>query len=105
MYKLDLEKEEEQVIKLPSSIGSQKKQENSRKISTSASLTTEAFDCVDHNKLWKILQEMGIPNDLTCLLRNIYAGQDQQLELDMEQWNGSKLRKQYIKAIYCPSVI
>ena len=49
-----------------------------------------AFDHVDHNKLWKIIQEMGIPDHLTCLLRNLYAGQDQQLELDMEQQTGSK---------------
>ena len=50
----------------------------------------KAFDCVDHKKLWKILQEMGIPNHLTCLLRNLYAGQKQQLELDMEQQTDSK---------------
>ena len=50
----------------------------------------KAFDCVDHNKLWKILKEMGIPDHLTCLLRNLYAGQEQQLELDMEQQIGSK---------------
>ena len=52
----------------------------------------KAFDCVDHNKLWKILQEMGIPDHLTCLLRNLHAGQikKQQLELDMEQQTGSK---------------
>ena len=48
------------------------------------------FDYVDHNKLWKILKEMGIPNHLTCLLRNLYAGQKQQLDLDMEQQTGSK---------------
>ena len=48
------------------------------------------FDCVDHNKLWKILKEMGIPDHLICLLRNLYAGKEQQLELDMEQQNGSK---------------
>ena len=52
-----------------------------------------AFDCVDHNKLYKITKEMGIPDHLTCLLRNMYAGQKQQLELDMEQWTGSKLGK------------
>ena len=51
---------------------------------------TKAFDCLDHNKLWKIFQEMGIPDHLTCLLRNLYAGQKQQLELDMEQQTGSK---------------
>ena len=56
---------------------------------------------VDHNKLWKILQEIGIPDHLTCLLRNLYAGQEQQLELDMEQQTGSKLGKEYIKAVYC----
>ena len=57
---------------------------------------TKAFDCVDHNKLWKILQEMGIPDHLTCLLTNLYAFQEQQFKLDMEQWTGSKLRKEYI---------
>ena len=50
----------------------------------------KAFDCVDHNKLWKILKEMGIPDCLSSLLRNLYAGQKQQLELDMEQQTGSK---------------
>ena len=59
------------------------------------------FDCVDHNKLWKILKEIGIPDHLTCLLRNLYAGQKQQLEPDMEQWTGSKLGKEYVKAVYC----
>ena len=49
----------------------------------------KAFDCVDHNKLWEILQEMGITDHLTCLLWNLYAGQKQQLELDMEQQTGS----------------
>ena len=59
------------------------------------------FDCADHNKLWKILQEMGVPDHLTCLLRNLYAGQEAQLELDMEQQTGSKSGKEYIKAVYC----
>ena len=63
-------------IKLPTSFGSQKKQENSRKTSTSASLTMLKPLTVDHNKLWKILQEMAIPDHLTCLLRNLYAGQE-----------------------------
>ena len=61
----------------------------------------KAFDCVDHNKLWKILQEMGIPGHLTCLLRNLYAGQEQPSEPEMEQRTGSKLGKEYIKAVYC----
>ena len=56
---------------------------------------------MDHNKLWKILKEMGIPDHLTCLLRNLYAGQKQQLELDMEQQTCSKVGKKYIKAVYC----
>ena len=50
----------------------------------------KAFDCVDHNKLWKILKEMGIPDHLTCLLRNLYAGQEATAGLDMEQQTGSK---------------
>ena len=61
---------------------------------------TKAFDCVDHNKLWKILKEMVIPDHLTCLLRNLYAGQEE-TELDMEQQTGSKLGKEYVKAVYC----
>ena len=58
------------------SIGSLKKQGNSRKTSTSASLIAKAFDCANHNKLWKILKEMEIPDHLTCLVRNLYAGQE-----------------------------
>ena len=54
--------------------GSSKKQKSSRKTSTSALLTAKAFDCVNHNKLWKILKEMGIPDHLTCFLRNLYTG-------------------------------
>ena len=55
---------------------------------------------MDHKKLWKILEEMGIPDHLTCLLRNLYAGQ----EVDMEQQTGSKLEKEYFKAVYCHPV-
>ena len=77
MFKLVLEKVQEPEIKLPASAGSWKKQESSRKTSNSALLTMpRIFDCVDHNKLWKILREMGIPDYLTCLLRNLYAGQE-----------------------------
>ena len=76
MFKLNLEKAEESEIKLPTSTGSLKKQENSRKTSISALLTMPKTDCVDHNKLWKILKETGIPDHLTCLLRNLYAGQE-----------------------------
>ena len=76
MFKLDLEKAKEPEAKLPTSVGSQKKQESSRKTSTSAFNYAKGFGCVDHNKLWEILQEMGIPDHLTCLLRNLYAGQE-----------------------------
>ena len=62
---------------------------------------TKAFDCVDHNKLWKILQEIGVPDHLTCLLRDLMRVKKQQLELDMEQLTGSRLGKEYIKPIYC----
>ena len=78
IFNLDLEKAEETEIKVPTSVGSSKKQESSRKTSIYALLTllTKAFDCVDHNKLWKILKEMGMPDHLTCLLRSLYAGQE-----------------------------
>ena len=59
----------------------------------------KTFECVDHNKLWKILKEMRIPDHLTCLLRSLYEDKKQQLELSIEQWTGSKL--EYIKAVYC----
>ena len=55
---------------------------------------------MDHNKLWEILKEMGIPDHLTCLLRNLYEVRKQQLELDMEQQTGSKWGKGYVKAVY-----
>ena len=63
-------------------------------------ITPKAFDCVDHNKLWKILKEMGIPDHFTCLLQNLYARQEV-TELNMEQPTGSKLGKEYVKAVYC----
>ena len=64
----------------------------------------KTFDCVDHSKLLKILQEMGVPDHLTCLLRNLYAGQEV-TELDMEQQTGSKQEKEYVKTIYCHLLI
>ena len=77
MFKLVLEKSEEPEIKLPTSTGSWKKQESSRNnIYFCFPDYAKAFHCVDHNKLWKILKEMGIPDHLTCLLRNLYAGQE-----------------------------
>ena len=77
MFKLVLEKAEEPEIKLPTSTGPLKKQDSSRKNIYFRFIDyAKAFDYVDHNKLWKILKEMGIPDHLTCLLRNLYAGQE-----------------------------
>ena len=76
MFKLVIEKAEEPEIKLPTSVESSKKQESSRKTYFCFIDYAKAFDCVDHNKLWKILKEMGIPDHLTCLLRNLDAGQE-----------------------------
>ena len=77
MFKLVLEKPEEPEIKLSTSAGSLKKQESSRKNIYFCFIDyAKAFDSVDHNKLWEILKRMGIPDYLTCLLRNLYAGQE-----------------------------
>ena len=76
MFKLDLKKAEEAEIKLPTSAKSWKKQEFQRNIYFCFIDYAKAFDCVDHNKLWKILKEMGISDHLTCLLRILYAGQE-----------------------------
>ena len=77
MFKLALEKAEEPEIKLPTSTGSSKKwQEFQKNIYFCLIDYAKAFDWVDHNKLWNILKEMGIPDQLTCLLRNLYAGQE-----------------------------
>ena len=76
MFKLALEKAEEPEIKLPTSAGSWKKQEFQKSIYFCFIDYAKAFDCVDRSKLWKILKVMGIPDHLTCLLKNLYAGQE-----------------------------
>ena len=76
MFKLVLEKAEEPEIKLPTAAGSSKKQEFQTNIYFCHIDYAKPFDCVDHHKLWKILKEMGIPDHRTCLLRNLYAGQE-----------------------------
>ena len=76
MFKLDLEKAKESEIKLPTSIGSLKRQEFQKNIYFCFIDYAKAFDCVDHNKLWKIMKELGIPDHLGCLLRKLYAGQE-----------------------------
>ena len=62
---------------------------------------TKVFDCADHNKLWKILTEMGVPDHLTCLLRNLYAGQEATVRSGHGQRTGSELGKEYIRAVHC----
>ena len=77
MFKLVLEKAEEPEIKMPTYAGSWKKQESFRKNTNFCFIDyAKAFDCVDHNQLWNILKEMGIPDHLTFVLRNLYAGQE-----------------------------
>ena len=85
MFKLDLEKAEEPEIKLPTSAGSSKKQEFQKNIYFCFIDYAKAFDCVDHKKLWKILKEMGLSDHLTCLLRNLYAGQEATVRTDWFQ--------------------
>ena len=90
MFKLDLEKAEKPEIKLAGSFRSSKKREFQKNIYFCFIDNAKAFDCVDHNKLWQILKEMGIPDHLTCLLKTYMQVRKQQLELDMEQQTGSK---------------
>ena len=104
MFKLVLGKAEEPEIKLSISIGSSKKQESSRKTSPSA-LLTKPKPFVDHNKLWKILKEMGIPDHLTCLLRNLYVGQEMTVRTGYRTTNWFQIRKgtEYVRAVFCHS--
>ena len=101
MYKLDLEKAEEPEIKLPISVDHRKSKRIPGKHLLLFYDYAKAFDCVDHNKLWKILQEMEIPDHLTCLLRNLYSGQEATVRTGHGTMAGSKLGKEYIKAVYC----
>ena len=94
MFKLFLEKAEEPEIKLPMSAGSWKKQEFQKSIYFSFTDHAKAFDCVDHNKLWKVLKEMGIPDTWSAPWEVCMQVKKQQLELNMEQQTGSKLGKE-----------
>ena len=93
MFKLVLEKAEEPGTKLPTSAGSLKKQEFQKNIYFCLIDYAKAFDCVDHNKMWKILQEMGIPDHLTCLLRNLYADQEATVRTGHEKTHWFQIRK------------
>ena len=106
MYKLGLEKAEEPEIKLPTSAGSWKKQREFQKNIYFCFIDyAKAFDCVDHNKLWKILKEMGIPDHLTCLVRNLYAGQEATVRTGHGTTDWFQIGKVvHQKAIYCHPV-
>ena len=91
MFKLDLEKAEELEIKLPTSVESSKKWEFQKNIYFCFIDYAKDFDCVGHNKLWKILKEMEIPDQLTCLLRNLYAGQEETVRTGRETTDGFQI--------------
>ena len=95
MFKLDLEKAEEPEINLPTSAGPLKKQESKKKKKIYLCFIdyAKAFDCVDHKKLWKILKEMRIPDHLTCLLRNLCAGQEAIVRTGHETMDWFQIRK------------
>ena len=101
VFKLDLEKAVEPEIKLPTSTGSSENQESSRKTSTSVLLTMPKPLTVWITINWKILKQMGIPDHLTCLLRNLYAGQEATVRTRHGTQTGSKSGKEYVKAVYC----
>ena len=101
MFKLVLEKAEEPEIKLPTSVGSQKKREFQKNIYFCFIDYAKAFDYVDHNKLWEILKEMGIPDHLICLLRNLYAGQEATVTTGHGTTDWFQIGKEYVKAVYC----
>ena len=104
MYKLDVEKAEEPEIKLPTSAGSSKKQESSRKTSTSALLTMPKPLTVWITTNWTILKEMRIPENPTCSCETCMQVKKHELKPDKEQWTGSKVGKEYFKAVYCHPV-
>ena len=103
MFKLDVEKAEEPEIKLPTFIGSftEKAREFQKNINFCFIDYAKAFDCVDHNKLWSILKEMGIPDHFTCLLRNLYAGQEAIVRTGYGTIDRFKIGMEHIKAVCC----
>ena len=101
IFKLVLEKAEEPEIKLPTSAGSLKKQEFQKNIYFYFIDYSKAFDCVDHNKLWKILKEMGIQDHLNCLLRNLYAGQEATVRTGHGTTDWFQTGKGVRQAVYC----
>ena len=100
MFKLDLEKAEEtdQIVNIYWII---EKARECQKNNLCFIDYTKAFDCVDHNKLCKILQEIGVPDHLTCLLRNLYAGQRATVGTGHGTTDWFQIGKEYVKAVYC----
>ena len=97
MFKLVLEKAEEPEVNLPTSTGSSKKQESSRKNIYFCFIDyAKTFDCMACNKLWKIIKEMGMPDHLTCLLRNLYAGQEATVKTGHGTMNWFQIGKGFI---------
>ena len=101
MFKLDSEKAEEPEIKLPTSTGSSKTREFQKNIYFCFIDYAKAFDCVDHNKLWKILEEIGIPDYLTHLLRNLYEGQQATVRTGHGTIDWFQIGKECVNAVYC----
>ena len=87
---------------MPTSIESLKKQEFQKSIYYCFIDYSKAFACADHNKLWKIPQEMGLPDHITCFMRNLYADQEAQLESDMEQWTDPNWKRVHQGCILSP---
>ena len=108
MFKLVLEKTEEPEIKLSTFPGSWKKQEFQKNIYFCSIDYAKAFDCMDHNKVWKILKEMRIPDHMTCLLRNLYAGQEATVRTGHGTGTGSKfffLKKRSTSRLYIVTLL
>ena len=101
MFKLDLGKAEEPEIELPTSAGSSKAREFQKNIYFFFIDYAKAFDCVGHNKLWKILKEMGIPDHLTCLMRKLYAGQESTVRTGRRTTDWFQIGKGVHQAVYC----
>ena len=102
MFKLGLEKAEEPEIKLPTSTGSLKKaREFQKNIYFCFIDCAKVFDCVEHNTLWKILNKMGIPDHLSCLLRNLYASQEVTVRTGPGTTDWFQIGNEYVKAVYC----
>ena len=100
MYKLDLEKAEAQRSNCQHPWDHRKSKRLPEKYLHFLTDYAKAFGCVGNNKLWEILKKMGIPDHLTSLLRNLYAGQEATVRIGYEQWAASKLGKKYVKAVY-----